>query len=233
MRSLTRLTFVLGAFSVLVAAMPAAAQRTGSRLGTSIPRTKPELVFNRMAQCYAERYQRQAAEFLAIFPGTDEQNRKFNAMSAALDVCLDQQDFVFEGSELEFDITRFHRGTAYSMVMENQARLPMTLPVAPDSQPWFHANPSGVTSANAGDLGVEQFGHCVALRNWSGSRTLVLATTGSKEEKAAQKALQPDMNACLTVGETLKVDRRLIQHVIGDAMYHVAIAPLVLPSAGR
>ena len=225
------LAVVLGA-GILALPGIADAQQTGSRLGTVIPRTKPELVFNRMAQCYAARYQRQAAEFLDILPGTAEQDRKFNDMNDALDVCIDQPNFVFEGQELEFDINRFHRGIAYFVVMANQSRLPMALPVASDSQPWFRAKLSGVTSANAGVLGIEQFGHCVALRNWNGSRALVLAKTGSKDETNAHKALQVDMNACLSVGQTLKIDKRLVQHVIGDAMYHIAIAPVVPLGAG-
>jgi hypothetical protein len=208
------------------------AQQTGSRLGTFIPKTKPELVFNRMAQCYAEKHQRQATEFLDLLPGTAEQDRKFNDMNAALDICINQPNFVFEGQELEFDINRFHRGIAYFVVVGSEARLPTSLPVASDTQPWFRAKLNGVTSANTAALGVEQFGHCVVLRNWSGSRALVVAKTGSKAEATAYKALQNDMNACLSVGQTLKIDKRLVQHVIGDAMYHIAIAPTASSGAG-
>ena len=225
------LAIALGA-GILTLPGIADAQQTGTRLGTFIPKTKPELVFNRMAQCYAARHHGQAAEFLNFLPGTAEQDRKFNDMNGALDVCLDQPNFVFEGQELEFDINRFHRGIAYFMVIANQPRLPVTLPVASDSQPWFRARLSGVTSADAGALGLEQFGHCVVLRNWSGTRALVLAKTGSKAETNAYNALQADMNACLSVGQTLKIDKRLVQHVIGDAMYHIAIAPVVPLGAG-
>lgn len=219
------------AAGLLMLPVTAAAQQTGSRLGNVIPRTKPELVFNRMAECYAERYARQANEFLDLLPGSAEQERKFKDMNDALDVCIDQPNFVFEGQELAFDISRFHRGIAYFMVMENQARLPLALPVASASAPWFRIKARSVT-ADAGELGIEEFGHCVALRNWSGSRALVLAKTGSKDETNARKALQLDMNACLSLGETLKIDKRLVQHVVGDAMYHIAIAPVALHSAG-
>jgi hypothetical protein len=211
----------------------ASAQQTGTRLGRVIPRTKPELVFNLTAQCFVGRYPKQAAEFLELLPDTPEQERKFNQMSGALDVCLDRPDqFVFEGDELEFRMGRFHRGIGYFMVRKNQAQVPAALPVESGSQPWFRAKLAAPSTTYAGALGSELFGHCVVTRNWPGSRALVLAKTGSSEEKNATKALRADMDACLPVGESLFIDKRVVQHVIGDAMYHIAVAPTMLPVSG-
>jgi hypothetical protein len=211
----------------------ASAQQTGTRLGRVIPRTKPELVFNLMAQCYVGRYQRQAAEFLELLPETSEQERKYYQMSGSLDVCLDRPDrFVFEGDELEFKMNRFHRALGFFIVVKNRAQLPLTLPVIADRQPWFRAKLPKAATAYSGPLGTELFGHCVVTRNWAGSRALVLAKTGSSEEKNAVKTLRDDFDACLPVGQSFGIDKRIVQHVIGDAMYHIAIAPIVLPVSG-
>ena len=225
-----RLAGLVAAFALVGTA---AAQQTGTRLGRVIPRTKPEVVFNLTAQCYVARYPKQAAEFLELLPDTPEQERKFNQMSGGFDVCLDRPDqFVFEGDELEFRMSRFHRGIGYFMVRKNQAKLPSTNPAPADSQPWFRAKLATPSTTYSGALGSELFGHCVVTRNWAGSRALVLAKTGSSEEKNAVKALRADMDACLPVGESLFIDKRVVQHVIGDAMYHIAIAPTMLPVSG-
>jgi hypothetical protein len=211
----------------------ASAQQTGTRLGRVIPRTKPELLFNLVAQCYVGRYPKQAAEFLELLPDTPEQDRKFNQLNGSLGVCMARPDqFVFEGDELEFRMGRFHRGLGYFMVKKNQAQVPAALPVEAGSQPWFRAKLATPNSTYTGALGAELFGHCVVTRNWAGSRALVLAKTGTSEEKNATKALREDMNACLPVGQSFEIDKRIVQHVIGDAMYHIAIAPIVLPVSG-
>jgi len=211
----------------------ASAQQTGTRLGRVIPRTKPELVFNLTAQCFVGRYPKQAAEFLELLPDTPEQARKFNQVSGALDVCLDRPDqFVFEGDQLEMRMSRFHRGIGYFMVLKNQAQVPAAMPAAAGSQPWFRAKLATQDSIYSGALGMELFGHCVVTRNWTGSRALVLAKTGSPEEKRATKALQEDMNACVESGQSFGIDKRIVQHVIGDAMYHIAVAPIVLTVSG-
>lgn len=225
-----RFSRVLAIGALSVAALPGVggAQQTGTRLGTVIPRTKPELVFNKMAECYVARYQRPAARFLDILPGTRQQDVTFNEMNGALDICLNQHNFVFEGHELEFEINRFHRGIAYLMVLANREAVPAALPDAGNSEPWYRAKMVPGHGADLSALGIEQFGHCVAQRNWAVSRELVLAKEGSKQAKVAMNALQKDMNACLTVGSQFKIDKRLVAHVVGDAIYHISIAPRLL-----
>lgn len=219
------------AFGALLAALlpgVVAAQQTGTRMGTVIPRTKPELVFNKMAECYVARYQRQAARFLDILPGTRQQDVEFSSMNGSLDLCLSQHNFVFEGQELQFEINRFHRGIGYFMVLANRETVPLSAPPAAASDPWFRIKMVPGHGADLAALGVEQFGHCVVKRNWPVARELVLAKDGSKQAKSAMNALQADMNACAAAGTQFKIDKRLVAHVVGDAIYHISVAPRFL-----
>lgn len=223
-------TYLRGAVVVGVAALLGSAatvhsQPTGTRIGTSIPRTKPELVFNAMAQCYVARFPKTTAEFLAAVPGSYEQSQAYAKMEGALGVCLNQPKLVFEGGELQVETDRLHRGLAFYMLRAQAEKLPATAPAAQDDRPWFRTKIEEGSSYNGFAIGVEKFGRCVAIADWTQSRALVLAQPGSKDEANALKQLRPVMDNCLTQGARINIDRRLVQHVIGDAMYHLGIAP--------
>lgn len=221
---LAQIALVIAAQAIPLA--PAQGQPTGTRLGKSIPRTKPELVFNAMAECYVARYPKQSAEFLAAVPGSYEQSKLFAKMDGALSVCLNQPKLVFEGGELQIETDRFHRGLALYMLRAHADKLPTSAPAKIDEKPWYRTKIQEGASYSGFAIGVEQFGKCVAISNWQVSSQLVLAKPGSKEESTAYKVLKPEMDNCLSQGARLNIDRRLIQHVVGDAMYHLAIAPM-------
>lgn len=203
-------------------AVPASAQQTGTRLGRVVPRTKPDVVFNLMAECFTARHPAMAASYLRQLPGSAEQELAFNAVTGAMEICLNSRDFDFEGGELVTDRDRVHRGLAYFIVRAQAKSLPVTLP-GEGMRPWFAAELPSIPESARFALGIEKFGHCVVARNWATARSLVMADPGSKDEKAAQKALLPDMQACVNLGDSLQVDKRLLGHVLGDAMYHVAL----------
>ena len=214
----------IGFAALICGTVAAQAQPTGTRIGTSIPRTKPELVFNAMAQCYVARYPEQTAQFLAAVPGSYEQDQSYAKMEGAMSVCLNQPKLVFEGGELQVQIDRLHRGLAFYMLRAHADKLPLSAPATQDDRPWYRIKIEEGSSYNGFAVGVEKFGRCVAIADWSQAKTLVMASPGSKEEAGALKQLQPVMENCLNQGARINIDRRLVQHVIGDAMYHLGIA---------
>jgi hypothetical protein len=198
------------------------AQATGSRLGPrTIPRTKPELVFDKMMNCFVTRHRSRGEQYMEHIPGSLEQDRAYASLSGALDVCLSQPDLIFEGQELVFGNDRLHRGLGYFLLRERPSDVPLTLPGSVDQVPWYRGRLESVSQHSAFAIGVERFGHCVVTSNWADSRQVVFNKVQSKEAKAATKALQTAMNSCLLEGESLTIDPRLFPHVLGDAMYHI------------
>lgn len=205
-------------------ATPASAEITGSRIGSSIPRTKPELVFDAMAKCFLNLHPERARKLLLTVPGSIEEDRQLNGLTGAFETCLNDPALVFEGSMLSVEPDRLRRSLATGLVPRSSLVASGTTPARDARQFWTaeKLNASGVYDGNA--IGIVTFGQCVASTDWAAARALVLAKPDSKEAKAATKAIKPSLDSCLNKGLSIKIDRRLLVHVIGEGMYYHAIA---------
>jgi hypothetical protein len=65
---------------------------------------------------------------------------------------------------------------------------------------------------------------CVTVRQPATVSTMLRATPYSPEERAALRALQPDLAACLDSGVEFTASRQALRGLLAEAAFHFAIA---------
>lgn len=207
-----------------VFAISADAQRTGSRIGKTIPRTQPELVFDAMTNCFLKKHEKFARKLLLSAPGSAEETKIMNSISGALDLCINQPDLVFLGQQLEFETNRFRRAVATGLLRKHAIQVPEILPVNDQRKYWTSERLSSFVEYDSVAIEIAQYGQCVVSKNWSMAKALVLSPNGSEAAKRASKELKQPLESCLKPDATLSIDRRLLAHLIGEGMYYQLLA---------
>jgi hypothetical protein len=220
--NLVRTIAIVAICTFCVVSTPAFAQKTGSRLGSTATKSDAPKVFDAVMDCYVSKYPKTVVRLLAMVPGSPEEMKLQASIKGALGVCKDSNTkLVSNANELQTSNDRVRRTLAVKMLQRNPAVIPAGLPSdAPKSSP-VEIKLIGVSSHDADAMNILRFGHCVVTKDWALARNLVLAKTGSKQEKAARSAIATVMPACITVGATLDIDPVLIQPLIGDAVYQI------------
>jgi hypothetical protein len=202
----------------------ASAQVTGSRLDPAVQRTDPERIFTFMIDCYVKRYTPDAVRFLTLLPGSSAENKRFANITGALEVCLSSRDIVFEGGFLEAASPRYRRALAKTLVAAHADLVPDLL-TPTDAKPWFAPRVAGTTDFNIATLSVEEFGDCVARRDWASARAVALAKPKSGAEKRALAVLSSSMGPCVPARQSMTIEREMLAPVVSEAVYHIAVAP--------
>lgn len=84
-----------------------------------------------------------------------------------------------------------------------------------------------VARARAGTLA---FGSCVAQRNETVARRIVLTPTASADQDAAIQAITPDLSACLAHGSQLRMGKAFIEAILAEVLYRGVEAPATVAS---
>lgn len=204
-------------------ALPVAAQRTGTRIGRTIPSTKPELIFDAMSKCYVNSYTEKAQRFLATIPGSPEEASVANSMVDALEVCLNDPKLVFQGSGIYLEPDGLRRSLSTALVRKQSEKLPAAAPAGEVNRVWSADEIRSAGGFSSGTIAVVGYSQCVALTDWASARRLVLAQPESKDAKAAIKAIKPAFDSCLDSRTPIKIDQKLLAHVVGQGIYYLSL----------
>jgi hypothetical protein len=220
-----RALIIATAFALLVSlAVDVGAQRTGTRVGKTIPRTKPELVFDAMTSCFIKKHEKFARSLLKTAPGSADETKLMNSISGALDLCMNQPDLVFYGNELAFDQNRFRRAIAAALSRLNVTAAPDLAPASEPNRYWTPERLAAFSDHDKTAIEITHYAQCVVSKDWANAKALVLAKPKSDIAKSAAKALKQPLADCLVPNATLKIDRRLLPHLVGEGIYYQLLA---------
>jgi hypothetical protein len=220
------LTITLALGLAVAAAAPASAQWTGSRIGRDATEKDVAPAMAKVAECMVKRQPARVEGWLATLPGTAEESAQIDTMTEDAGLCVgSDQHLVFANKELIFSPRNMRQllatGMAVRVLRENAAAPALD----PESQPWFAEALSLLPRGSRLDvqaLAMGDFGHCVAVRDWAGSRALLLSAPGSSAERAALNKLAPSLGPCLTEDSKLTLTAGNIRAILAEPVYHLA-----------
>jgi hypothetical protein len=209
----------------MVAAAPASAQWTGSRIGRDANEGDVAAALQKAADCMVQRQPAKVEGWLATLPGTREESAHIDKMTEDAATCLgSDRHLVLAGKEVTFSPRTMRQLLAVAMANRALRASPATPALDPDGQPWF-AEALGLlppgTRLDVQALAMGDFGHCVAVRDWAGSRALLLSAPGSSDERAALKKLTPSLGPCLTEDSKLTLTAGNIRAILAEPVYHL------------
>lgn len=236
-RTLPRLVggFALAAL-LLCTAGPAAAQRTGTRIGRDAEvgnvRDAVALV-QTVANCLADRRKDFVRRWFAKLPGTQDEFALVQKEEEDLAICMESDQLISDGRELRFTPGVLRLPTARAMVARMVAEAPPQSPMPPDSEPWFMPLLAGVaTGADVDRAGLilQDFGHCVATRSWPATLALLASKPDSAEQAAAVRRLMPVLGPCLTADVNMTLTPANLRDVLAEPVYHILTAAPPAPA---
>jgi hypothetical protein len=214
-----------------MAAQPAEAQRTGSRIGHTAEHASPKdaaAAIQIMANCLGDRRPDFARRWLRLLPGTREERELILAEEPDLSICMDDPLLVMDGKELRLQPHTLRLPTARAMVRKMLSRAPRQSPLPPQSDPWFlpqlAALPAGAGVDRAA-LGFQDFGHCVAVNSWPASIALLASEPDSPAQAAAIRQLMPVLGPCLSDDVKITLTPANLRDVLAEPVYHILAAP--------
>ncbi len=223
-RALMLAAALLGLVSI---AVPAPAQRTGTRMGRNATNTQRDAnaLILIIGNCLAQRRPELVRRWLNLLPGSREEAELLDAQEGDFDVCVDDDQLILGGDRLlTYSPRRLRVPTALAMVRRALPRAPAQSPVPAQADPWFAAPlaalPSGST-IDRGSLLAQEFGHCLAVTDWPSSRALLAARPDSQEEARAFQALSPILGSCLPQGLRLEITPKSLREYLAEPFYHL------------
>jgi hypothetical protein len=217
----------IGALMLGALVGPAVAQRTGSRIGRDIGPKDGPLALRVMTECFVDIRNGMSRRWLDTTPGAAE-GKLVKAENQSMSDCMRGDKLVMDGRELRFPVDAMRRELAVAMVRQMMRHHGAAL-VAPaaDTKPWYLtllASMPKDTPVDRKALGFEDFGHCIAMRQWDDSLALVRTEEGSDAEKAAFHALIPALAPCLTADQTTHINVTMVREAVAEPIYHIVAA---------
>ena len=223
---------IIATACLVMAAAPAFGQRVGTRLGRDATAEDASEALDIVAECSFERRPAFARKLLSTLPGSPEESKAFQREVDDLGmVCMDNDRLVMDGMQLRFKAHLMRwRFALLAIRGEWLKQWPASLPQAKDKDPWFmpalSALPAGA-EVNRAVLTLQDFGHCVAVSDWDGTRKFLSASDGSPEEKAAVKQLLPVLGPCLSKDVSLKLTPNTLRTTLAEPVYHILVPSAV------
>jgi len=226
-RALMLAAALLGLVSI---ALPAAAQRTGTRMGRNATNTQRDAnaLILIIGNCLAQRRPELVRRWVNLLPGSREEMDLLDAQEGDFDVCIDDDQLIVGGDRLlTYSPRRLRIPAALAMVRRALPRAPAQSPVPASADPWFVAPlaalPAGST-IDRGSLLAQEFGHCLSVTDWPSSRALLAARADSPEEAGAFQALRPILGSCLPQGLRLEITPKSLREYLAEPFLHLLIA---------
>ena len=210
-----------------VAPTVALAQRTGSHLGRNAVNGRRDAytLIGIIGTCLAERRPELVRRWFRLLPGSREEAALLDSQEDDLAICMsDDQLILGDGRILTYTPRRLRVSTAMAMARRGLSHAPAQSPAGPDTDPWFVAPLAGLASGSTIDRGSilgQEFGHCLAVTDWSGSRALLAARVGSREERTAFQGLVPILGSCLPQGMQIEADAKAVREFLAEPFYHL------------
>jgi hypothetical protein len=220
------LLFLLGAPALQGA--PALAQAVGTHIGMDVGTKDGPALMDHISKCVVKRQPRLSDQWLQSLPGSSEEEKVVDKLSDDFSFCMeDDRALNTNGIALGIGHREFRRAVALASLNHLFPVLPASPPLDSQSKAWFWpqlaALPPG-GKADTGELGVDEFGHCMATGHWSAVRAFLASAPQSAEESGALGALLPFLAPCLPAQVTVKFDRPSLRGILGEAAYHVLTA---------
>jgi hypothetical protein len=120
-----------------------------------------------------------------------------------------------------------------AIVRRRLSSLPPASPAPYSDARWFDAKLKSLPAGAPVDrdaLALDDFGACVALKDWPGAVSLMRSPAGSAAEGAALARLTPSLAPCTAL--KLRMDKPTLRLIVAGGIYHLAIAPKAVASAG-
>ena len=217
---------MLAAAAVVLAlgvAAPAEAQHTGTRLGKNVEKADLPKAMQIMAECTIKRREPMVRSWFNTLPGSVEEERIFDQELGDLGLCLDDRLLVVDGKTIEVKASMVRAPLALALARRGLRSNP-AVPAASRDAPWFALKLAGLTENAPVDrlsLGLQDFGHCVAVSDWANARALILSAEGSAEQGQAIDALLPALGPCLQNGIELKLTPTNLRRAVAEPMVHM------------
>lgn len=213
---------VLAIVLIVGLASPAAAQRTGSRMGKNATADDLPKAMRIMADCIAGKRNNMLRQFFGTLPGSAEESRIIDGELGDLGLCLEDRMLVLDGKQVVVTprMIRFPFALAKA---RRDLRATAIAPAMNKDQAWFAAQLATLDKSAPVDrvaLGLQDFGHCVAATDWVNARALVLSEEGSAEQKAAVAALTPVLGPCLPSDVQIKLNAANLRSALAEPMVH-------------
>ncbi len=167
------------------------------------------------ARCIASRQPRKAVAMLALSYGSGEQQRVALDLGTSEIECMGpytgELSMSLDGSSLAAGMAEYL--VTHANKIEDMRRR------EPNS--FIYAEPTAV----------ERFGECVVEQDPAGVTALARSDIASIAESVATDALIPEIQQCVTTGQTLSLDRTALRQLLMVSLYkHVAIPPPAVPA---
>jgi hypothetical protein len=234
---MTKLSFVLLALGLGMAAAPAFAQEaeTGTRLappkardvgGVALTSKDQAVGAKRMAECIFNRKLVLARQ--ALLASTPEAaNAAINKMMGEVTCFGDDASNDLVGMRVALIPPDIFRGMLAEAALKQDNDTVQALQPLPIQQ-VYQRNWFAITGRH---ITVDEMGACIADTNPAGILTLSRSVPTSKEESAAFSALGPNLGACLRSGTKLQASRQALRAALSEALYQRLIAPIPAPVA--
>jgi hypothetical protein len=217
------LTAIVGVGAL--AATPALAQRTGSRIGRDLGAKDGAAAMQIIAECVAYRRPDLVARWFQTLPGSSDEYALLRHNEGDFSVCADNKELVMDGREVTFHAPSLRLPVARAAVQIALRNAPGQSPDAPDSDPWFMAELNALPATASVDktyLAMLDFGHCVAVHDWPGSVAFLKSKASSAEEGAAVKQLVPVLGPCLTSDSKIAITPANLRDMLAEPVLHPA-----------
>jgi hypothetical protein len=215
------------ALSILLWSADAAAQRTGSRLGKDATAKDAPAATQLLADCTVARRPDLVGKWFRLLPGTQGERDLLLNAAEDLSLCLDSDKLIMDGKALAFQPRAMRYPVAAAWVRRNMGNSPATSPLPAESDPWFVSQLNALAPGAKVDreqLVLQDFGHCVAVREWGGTRALLLSMPDSEDQKAAIAKLVPVLGSCLTEDAKMTLTAENLRRVLAEPVFHILAA---------
>lgn len=225
-RQTRRLVSVLCLVTALATSAPVTAQEA-SKLGPQAAEIEKEGVSSgddarrtmyAFAACVLHRHRLQALKWLSLPPEDPTLTQK--AYSFADDECL-------MNGMMQFSPMLFRGALYVALYHQEFGSKPLNLAPVPTAV----AAGNGGPAVHAYDM-LFQFADCVARRDPSTVRTLILAAPGSPGESNALSSLSPQFPLCLVKDAQFQLNKATLTALLAEALYRLSSAPAPVAAAG-
>lgn len=234
MSSIVRTVLRVGVAAALLGlCVPAGAQWTGSRMGKTVSTGTKDVttVVNLIGKCMGSHIGL-ARIWLNTLPGSKEEVDFFNARLGNLEQCMQDTRIAIANRELTVDPAHLRHPIAIEAARRILDSAPADFQPAKDSPPWFDAPLKSLGQGavvDRADLGLQDFGHCVATTNWTSTRAFLKSKPDSREQADALKGLVPTLGPCMPVGTNITLTPAVLRVALSEPAFHIVDAAI----AGR
>lgn len=178
-----------------------------------------------LAACTLHKSPRETIAFLRVFPDGPQAGRAGAALR--LQECLLG---VGGTASLHFAPTLLRGSFFRALYHRDFAR---SVPTLAQDMPPYRADAAGQSDATARPYVIaRQFAECLVRKDTAVTHALLLAETGSVEETAHFRELQPDLGPCLVQGSTAQFNKSTLVGLIAEVQYRLS-NPALLAGGGN